>query len=153
MEQAGKRQGQFNINTWHTQFNGWKPGVKREYLKFMAPSEKKLFQRTMNNIGKNKDKYEKYANKSGTAMHAQHYSTIANIVGAVASVASGNVAPLAATVASLMSTKGAAKLWTNQDFLKRMNGVMEAKGRLSQASKLEDLLKLPVVRKFMKKEK
>jgi hypothetical protein len=139
----GERQGRFNINTAHTAYSNLEEPIKKEFLRTL-PNEatRKNFEGTMKFIGENKKVMEKLANTSNTA-HSKHIVDLFKRYGlAIASAATGiAVLPLVQLGTTAGSLYGGAKLWTNQNFLRRMNDVIKAKNAQSQARKGDLLFK------------
>jgi hypothetical protein len=139
----GERQGRFNINTAHTNYSNREEPVKRELLKTL-PNEaaRKNFEGTMKFIGEHKKVMEKLANTSNTA-HSKHIIDLVKRYGvATASAATGvAVLPLAQLLVAGGSLYGGAKLWTNQNFLRRMNDVIKAKNEVARGRKADLLVK------------
>lgn len=139
----GERQGRFNINTAYTGFSRLEEPVKQEFLKTLPnKSSRKNFELTMKFIGENKKMMESLANTSNTA-HSNHILDLIKRYGAAATAAATGlgVMPLTGLVATYGGLKVGAKLWTNQNFLKRMNDTITSSNLKSQSNKLDLLFK------------
>ena len=139
----GERQGRFNINTAYTGFSRLEEPVKQEFLKTLPnKSAKKNFEQTMQFIGQNKKMMESLANTSNTA-HSNHIIDLMKKYGAAstAAITGYGIMPLTGLVATYGGLKVGAKLWTNQNFLKRMNDTITSSNAKSQSNKLDLLFK------------
>jgi hypothetical protein len=139
----GERQGRFNINTAYTAFSNLEEPVKQQFLKtFTTKDAAKNFEKTMKFIGENKKMMENLANTSGTA-HSNHIIDLMKRYGAAATAAATGytVLPLVGLLATYGGLKGGAKVWTNQNFLKRMNDTITAKNLKAQTNHLDLLFK------------
>jgi hypothetical protein len=139
----GERQGRFNINTAYTGFSNLEEPVKKEFLKTLSnKSSAKNFEDTMKFIGKNKKMMENLANTSNTA-HSNHIIDLIKRYGAASTAAATGygVMPLTGLVATYGGLKLGAKLWTDQNFLKRMNDTITASNLKSKSNKLDLLFK------------
>lgn len=139
----GERQGRFNINTAYTNYSDLEEPVKRELLRTL-PNEgaRKNFEGTMKFIGEHKKVMEKLANTSNTA-HSKYIIDLVKRYGVATASAATGVAflPLAQLLVAGGSLYGGAKLWTNQNFLRRMNDVIKAKNEVAQGRKIDLLVK------------
>jgi hypothetical protein len=139
----GERQGRFNLNTAYTGFSKLQEPVKQEFLKTLPnKGTRHNFERTMEFIGDNKKLMESLANTSNTA-HSNHIIDLMKRYGAasVAAATGYGVMPLAGLVATYAGLKGGAKIWTNQNFLRRMNDTISARNLKGQTNNLDLLLK------------
>lgn len=139
----GERQGRFNINSVHTAFSNLENPVKQEFLKTLPnQAAKNNFTKTMRFIGDNKKMMESLANTSNTA-HSNHIIDLMKRYGtATAAAATGyGIMDLTGLVATYAGLKYGAKIWTNQNFLKRMNDVMTNKNIKGETNKLDLLMK------------
>lgn len=143
MGDAGERQGRFNVNTAHSKFTGWESPVKEELVKlYPTKSAQENFLGTMKYIGENKRVIEKLANTSNTAHSTEMINLIKKYGLATAGVATGAgvgaFLPLAVTYGA---SKLGAKMWTDQNFMKRMNDTIKAKTPRAQANHMDLLIK------------
>lgn len=139
----GERQGRFNLNTAYTCFSKLEEPVKQELLKTLPnKATQHNFERTMEFIGDNKKMMENLANTSNTA-HSNHIIDLMKRYGSatVAAATGYGIMPLTGLIATYAGLKYGAKLWTNQNFLRRMNETISAKNVSGQTNKLDLLLK------------
>ena len=139
----GERQGRFNINTAHTNYSDRPEVVKKELLKTLPnQASRKNFEKTMQYIGEHKKVMEKLANTSNTA-HSKHIIDLVKRYGIATASAATGVAfvPLFQLLIAGGSLYGGSKLWTNQNFLRRMNDVIKSKNEASQIRKTDLLVK------------
>lgn len=139
----GERQGRFNLNTAYTGFTKLEEPVKQELLKTLPnKAAKNNFERTMEFIGDNKKMMESLANTSNTA-HSNHIIDLMKRYGSasIAAATGYGVMPLTGLIATYAALKSGAKIWTNQNFLRRMNDVISANNLKGQTNKLDLLLK------------
>lgn len=135
----GERQGRFNLNTAYTGFSRLEEPVKKEFLKTLPNKlAQKNFEGTMKFIGENKKMMEALANTSNTA-HSNHIIDLMKRYGAAGTAAATGygVMPLTGLVATYGGLKLGGKLWTNQNFLKRMNDTITARNLKSQTNNLD----------------
>jgi hypothetical protein len=139
----GERQGKFNINTAYTGFTRLEEPVKREFLKTLPnKATAKNFEQMMKFIGENKRMMDKLANTSNTAHTNQVIELFKKYGIAVGAAATGyEFMPLTALLAAYGGLNVGANLWTNQNFLKRMNDTITASNLKSQSNKLDLLFK------------
>lgn len=143
ISELGERQGRFNLNTAYTGFSRLEEPVKQEFLKTLSnKGSQKNFEGTMKFIGENKKMMEQLANTSNTA-HSNHIIDLMKRYGAAATAAATGVGlmPLTGLVATYGGLKLGGKLWTNQNFLKRMNDTITAGNLKSQTNNLDLLFK------------
>lgn len=143
ISKLGERQGRFSINTAYTGFSRLEEPVKQEFLKtFPTKSARKNFEDTIQMIGENKRLMEKLENTSKTA-HSKEMIDLMKRYGAAATAAATGygVMPLTGLLATYGGLKYGAKLWTNQNFLKRMNDTLTAKTQKGQLNNLDLMFK------------
>lgn len=139
----GNRQGTFNINTAYTGFSRLEEPVKKEFLKTLPNrAAAKNFEQTMKFIGENKKMIEKFSNTSNTA-HTKHLIELSRKYGlaGLAALSGMGVIPLTGLLATYGGLTVGSQIWTNQNFLKRMNDTIKASNHKSQANKLDLLFK------------
>jgi hypothetical protein len=142
IDELGKRQGSWNINTFHTNFlkkgKQWKQQAYR--TAFPSKAAKENFTRTMDFVGHNKKIIEKFANTSNTTHTKQFINWGAQIGTATAAAVTGfGFYPLLAVGLEAATLYGGSKIWTSQKFLKRVNDVLTAKTVSGKAHKLDVL--------------
>lgn len=139
----GKRQGRFNISTFHTQFSNLDTPVKKELLRTLPnKSAQNHFERTMELIGDNKRTMEKLANTSNTAHTNKMMNYIEKLGAASAAAATGyGVGGLLGVGIQYAGLKLGAHIWTNQKFLKRVNDTITASSEKAKFNKLDLLVK------------
>jgi len=148
IESLGERQGRFYINTAHTRFYDMPESTRDELLKtFPNKTAQNNFERTMEFIGKEKKLMEELSNTSNTAhtsqmmKHLEKYGAAAtSALGAIVGYSTGSFVPLILTVGQYAGFKYGAKIWTNQNFLRRMNDVIVTKSSKGKANKLDSLV-------------
>jgi hypothetical protein len=139
----GERQGRFNLNTAYTGWKGLEAPVKRELLKTLPnKSTRHNFEKAMEFIGDNKKMMEKLANTSNTA-HTNHVMGIMKKYGAATAAAATGIGllPLTKLAITYAGINLGSRMWTSQNFLRRMNDVISAKNAAGQTNKLDLLLK------------
>lgn len=144
VNELGKRQGRWNINTFHTNFLKKDKGWQQEVLKTIHPSKaaKENFLRTMDFVGDNKRMMEKLANTSNTAHSKEVIDMVKRYGAAAAAAATGyGIGGLLGVGIEQAALWGGAKVWTSQKFLKRVNDVMTAKTVTGKTHKLDVLYK------------
>lgn len=139
----GERQGRFSINTAYTGFMNLEEPVKQEFLKTLpTKAARNDFEKTMEFMGKNKKMMEKLENTSKAAHTPQVMHLIKKYGAAGALAATGyGVMPLTGLIATYGGLKYGSKLWTDQNFLKRMNNVISAKNAKGQTNNLDLMFK------------
>lgn len=137
----GDRQGRFNINTAHTGFSKLEEPVKHEFLRTLpSKGAQHNFKETMKFIGDHKRMMEQLANTSNTAHHNNLWKIVTTYGSAAGAAVMGHITPIILLSLAHLSTYGGTKLWTNQNFLKRMNDVISAKTMAGKTSKLDLLI-------------
>lgn len=139
----GERQGRFNINTAYTGFSDLAKPVREELSK-TAPTKtaKQSFEKVMKFVGENKKMMEKFANTSNTT-HTKEVMKLITAYGAAAASALTGISavPLLGLVATQASINLGSRIWTNQNFLNRMNKTITASNEKGKINNIDLLLK------------
>jgi hypothetical protein len=124
---SGNTGGRFSVNKAHSTITAMPKKVQKELVKTVGDkTAQKTFNDTMKLIGKNKRMMKSIENTSGTTQAKQTINIISKVAQTGVYAATGYFAPFVKMAVGAAIVKGGAKLWTNQDFLHRVNKTMTA---------------------------
>lgn len=146
----GEDNGKFNIFKAHTKLSKLDNHVLEANLKGFSPVERRNFNTALEYVGKLKERTGEIANTSGTAYTQHIINGLTSGGAAITSLATGQIAPVAYLVGGYLAKRGAAKLWTNQNFVKHFDKLMVAKTDIQKLRAVDHLLQNPTVRQVLK---
>lgn len=144
MAKLGKSNGEFNLNSAHRNFNNMTPTTRVEVLRFLPKkSQRDTFLDTMSIINREKDIQKALSNTSNTAHTAQALKDLKG-VGKAAKVLllKADALPLIDKAFQYVVRRQGAKIWTNQNFLNRINAVMKAETPTARGNHMHLLIKM-----------